>query len=106
MISNKANLVIEQGSTFNAVVILSGDIGNTAWQSRSHIRKHYQSTNFYVLTTNVVGSNLTLNMTATDTAAMQAGRYVYDIEMIDEANTVYRILEGTVTVTPEVTKTA
>ena len=40
-----------------------------------------------------------------DTAALKAGKYVYDLEIkMDEENKVYRILEGTITVSPEVTK--
>ena len=104
MASNKVGLLIEQGATFSALIVLSGDLGNTAWTTRSQMRKHFQSSNYYVINTNLSGANLTLSLTASESANITAGRYVYDVEMIDEANNVYRILEGNITVTPEVTR--
>jgi len=38
------------------------------------------------------------------TAALSPGRYVYDVELKSSSNSISRILEGLVTVTPEVTK--
>jgi hypothetical protein len=35
---------------------------------------------------------------------MEPGRYVYDIEAVSGANVITRVIEGIVTVTPEVTK--
>ena len=50
----------------------------------------------------------TLSLTNTQTDALKAGRYVYDIELSytdSAANTIIeRILEGQITVTPSVTK--
>ena len=46
--------------------------------------------------------NLTANPTAT--AAVEEGIYVYDLEIESSAGNVTRILEGQVTVTPEVTR--
>jgi len=51
---------------------------------------------------------VTLSLTNTQTDALKAGRYVYDVEIsfVDsDANTVVeRILEGRIQVTPSVTK--
>ena len=50
-----------------------------------------------------------LTLTNTQTSAMKAGRYVYDVELAvtdSASNTlVERILEGQITVTPSVTRT-
>ena len=43
-------------------------------------------------------------MTANATANVVAGRYVYDVELVDGGGVVTRLLEGIVTVTPQVTK--
>ena len=43
-----------------------------------------------------------LNLTSTQTAAITAGRYVYDVFLTDSSNTVTRVVEGIVTVTPRV----
>lgn len=47
---------------------------------------------------------ITLSLTATLTAGIPATRYVYDLEMISSGGVVTRLLEGYVTVTPEVTR--
>jgi hypothetical protein len=47
---------------------------------------------------------ITVSLTATETAALAAGRYVYDLEMVSSGGLVTRLLEGVVTVSPEVTR--
>ena len=51
---------------------------------------------------------VTISLTNTQTDALKAGRYVYDVEMsyVDSAgdNIIERVLEGKVHVTPSVTK--
>ena len=46
---------------------------------------------------------VTISLTAEETSAVKAGRYVYDIEITSIEETV-RVLEGIVVVNPEVTK--
>lgn len=48
--------------------------------------------------------NITLSLSPTVTSAIAAGKYVYDLEMISSGGQVTRLLEGTITVTPEVTR--
>ena len=45
-----------------------------------------------------------MNMTANTTSAIEEGIYVYDIEITSSAGTVTRLMEGSVTVNPEVTR--
>lgn len=51
---------------------------------------------------------VTLTLTNTQTDALKAGRYVYDVELSfidsDDNTVIERILEGRITVTPSVTK--
>ena len=53
------------------------------------------------------GGNITLSLTNTQTGALRAGRWVYDVEMsfVDsDSNTIReRILQGQITVNPQVT---
>lgn len=104
----KANIVIDQGSTFASTVEILDEndeaIDVTNYQARGQIRKHYSSTNAVSFSTSLSNGSLVISLTANQTANMVAGRYVYDIELIDPANTVVRILEGIVTLTPEVTR--
>ena len=45
---------------------------------------------------------LTISLTANQTAALDAERYVYDVEIVSPTNEVTRVLEGIITVRPEV----
>jgi hypothetical protein len=43
-------------------------------------------------------------MNAANTSSITAGRYVYDLEVTDTNNVISRLVEGIVTVTPQVTR--
>ena len=47
---------------------------------------------------------LSISATATATAALEEGIYVYDLELTTSAGVVTRLLQGQVTVSPEVTR--
>ena len=47
---------------------------------------------------------LTLALSANQTSNITFGRYVYDAELIDGSGFVTRIVEGIITVTPEVSR--
>ena len=72
----------------------------------SQIRKTYSSSNSTAFTTALANNNgtLTLSLNNSVTSSLSAGRYVYDVELTDASSVKSRILEGMVTVTPEVTK--
>ena len=61
------------------------------------------STAFSTALANATGT-LTLTLNNSVTSALTAGRYVYDVELTDSSSKISRILEGIVTVTPEVTR--
>ena len=104
----KANMVIDQGTTFSSMIEILDEnddpIDVTSYTARGQIRKHYTSTNSVSFSTALANGSLVISLTANQTANVVAGRYVYDIELVDPAGTVARILEGIVTVTPEVTR--
>ena len=107
--ATKANLIIDQGSTFTTTITLTDDDGNAltllGYTGAGQIRKHYTSSTAVSFTVNISPSTgeVTLSLTATQTAALTAGRYVYDVELTT-GSIVSRVLEGIVTVTPEVTR--
>ena len=78
----------------------------TGYSAASQIRKTHSSSNStaFTCTLTTANSTLTLALNNSVTAAMSAGRYVWDAELTDSAGSISRILEGMVTVTPEVTK--
>jgi hypothetical protein len=107
--ASKANLIIDQGTTFTTTITVTDDDGTaldlTDYTGAAQIRKHYTSSNsvnFSVSITAATGE-VTLSLTANATANIVAGRYVYDCELTN-SGTVSRVLEGIVTVTPQVTR--
>jgi tricorn protease-like protein len=104
----KINLVIDQGSTFTQVISLTGSddiaVNTDVYTARGQIRKHYLSNTSVSFTTILANGDLTLSLTSIQTANIVAGRYVYDVELIDSSNNVTRLMEGIVTITPEVSK--
>lgn len=109
------NIIIEQGATFsrvltyrdsaNAVVNLSG------YTAQMQVRTSYEAADvaFEFSTTNGrislggAAGTITLSMSATETAALSAGSYVYDLKLVSGV-TVSRPFEGTVTVKRGVTR--
>jgi hypothetical protein len=107
----KVNLVIDQGTTYNLHVELNDDNDNPLsgehYTPRAKLRKHYASANattFAATLSNTGTGVLTLSLTAEQTANLQPGKYVYDVEVVDSANSVTRVFEGNALVTPESTK--
>lgn len=108
--STKANLVIDQGSTYNTALNLADQYGDPlylgGYTCLAQIRKWYSSTNSISFATSLDVENgiISLSLTSNQTGNMLAGRYVYDVELTDSSNNVSRVLEGIVTVTPQVTR--
>jgi len=106
----KANIIIDQGSTFSTTLNLDDENGDplslSGYSCESQMRKHYTSSNATSFSTsiNATAGTIELSLTADQTANIVAGRYVYDVELTDSSNVISRILEGIVTVTPNVTR--
>ena len=107
----QANIVIPQGSTFTTYLTLTDDDGValdlTDYSAFGQIRKWYTSSSYVNFTVSIpapaTDGNIYIALTANATANMTPGRYVYDIETRDAGNNTTRVVEGIVTVTPEVT---
>lgn len=109
--SAKANITIDQGSTFSTYLVLTDSFGVplnlTDYTVHSQIRKWYTSstaTTFEVTIANADTGTILLHLSANATANLAPGKYVYDIESHDAANNIARIIEGSISVTPEVTR--
>lgn len=105
----KGNITIDQGTDFSTSIDITDDNGDpidvSAYTGAAQIRKHYTSSNSYSFTVTTSSSGqVVLSMNAATTANIAAGRYVYDCELTSNSNTVSRIIEGIVTVTPQVTR--
>lgn len=111
MAAGYQELFIEQGSDYNTFITLD-DASNepydlTGYQAKSQIRKSYYSTNataeFAINIPDPIAGKISLTLNSANTANISAGRYVYDIVIKDENNSVTRVLEGIVNVLPRVT---
>lgn len=107
-----AELTVDQGTTFNASLDLTNDDGSAInvanYTFESQIRKSYYSSNptanITITTIDAPNGNIRLSMTAANTTNITAGRYLYDIKMTSPTNVTTRVIEGIITITPQVSK--
>jgi hypothetical protein len=106
----KANIVIDQGTDFTAIVDVVDSAGATydleGYTVAAQMRKNYTSSaaTTFVAAHNGIGGAITLSLTNTVTAALEPGRYLYDVEITSEGGVVTRVVEGIATVTPGMTR--
>ncbi len=103
-----------QGETFDRTVTWKIDdtsVNITGYTARMQIRRRHSSTSTVASLTQASGLTLggsagtiQIVLSATATAALDAERYVYDLELVSGSGIVYRVLEGAFNVTPEVTR--
>jgi hypothetical protein len=102
---------IESGATFFTEVTVNDANGSpkdlTNYTVRSQLRKSYYSTtaiDFQINVSDPMNGIIEMSLSSQVTSNIRAGRYVYDVEIEDDENTVTRIFEGIVTVLPNVTR--
>lgn len=107
--ATKLNLFIDQGTDFYTTIEVEDENGVpidlSSYTGRAQMRKHYTSSNYYSFEVNGdVNGKITVWMGSETTANIAGGRYVWDLEMVSEDDKVSRIVEGIVTINPEVTR--
>jgi len=104
---------IDQGSDYENIITINDSSGSprnlTGYTVASQIRKGHGSTTSYPFTAALFGNDpatgrIILTLTNTQTSAIPAGRYVYDIELTSPAGKKSRVIEGIVTLSPETTR--
>mgnify|MGYP003654465007 FL=1 len=113
MSAARYNLIIDQGTDFALEFIVkeSGTAKNlsSGFSARAQIRPTKDHvgdpTKVFecLIQDGSVTGKITAKLTNTQTSAIAAGRYYYDLELV-HSSVVTRLLEGTVTVTQEVTR--
>jgi hypothetical protein len=118
MSAGRHDLIIEQGATFTRTVQWFQADGVTpvnlaGYSARMMIRPSHPSATVLVSLTSTPAAGLVITdatgvvaITITDeqTAALEAGSAVYDLELESSGGQVTRLIEGDVTITPEVTR--
>lgn len=106
-----AYLDIDQGSDFVAVMELENDDGTpmnlSGFTVYSQFRKSYQSVTGYSFVTTVDNAALgkiKLSLLGSVSSGIKPGRYLYDIEIISALGNKVRVVEGIITINPEITK--
>ena len=107
--ASKVNIVVDQGTSFSTAVTVNGaddePVDFTGYTGTSQMRKSYTSSTYYTFDVDFDAyGSVFLSMSANNTSAVPAGRYLYDVEVTNPSGVVSRIIEGIVTVTPQVTR--
>jgi hypothetical protein len=109
------NLTFSQGATWKLAMTYTNSTGDpidlSNYTARMQARPSYESATKVLDLTN--GTGITLGGTAgtidllvpaATTATIGAAQYVYDLEIASASDEVTRVIEGTLLVTPEVTR--
>lgn len=103
------NLVIDKGTTFTEYISYldnnKNPISLQGYTIAGQMRRSFYSANAVTFSANIIDAangNVSISLTAAETANIRDGRYVYDVEATSNT-TVKRIIEGLVTVYPGVT---
>lgn len=104
---------MDQSATYNAIISVNSNTGLplnlSGYTGFSEIKKTYSSintTSSFIVTVNAVAGHIILSMDANTSGNIVAGRYVYDVRVVDGSGNYTRIVEGILTVTPAVSNHA
>lgn len=106
-----ANLEIDQGSDWVSEITLENDdgtpmqlFGSTVY---SQFRKSFGSLIGYSFVASILddtAGKISLSLPGATSSGIRPGRYLYDIEIISGANVKTRVVQGIVTINPEITR--
>ena len=110
--SRYLDLTLDQGATFtqkvNYIDSNKANISLVGYDVRAQMRRSYYSANATAITATVssdTNGEVTLSLAANVTSALKSGRWFYDVEANTASDaTVIRLVEGIITVMPEVTR--
>ena len=110
----RANYIIDQGANFSSTVTVKDSQGValnlTGYTASANMALGHASTRTRTALTIEFASDrttgeITISLTPTQTAALEEGRYVYDVEVTKtDDSTVTRVIQGIVTVSPNATR--
>jgi hypothetical protein len=113
------NFLCNQGATFKRTLTWTDSARAprdlTSYTARMHVRATVDSSTLFLQlttangritlgTTDATKGQVNLTISATDTAALTPGQYVYDLELVSAGGEVTRLVEGNFVVKAEVTR--
>jgi hypothetical protein len=115
MAAGTLDFTIEQGATFNLLLtwkINDVAVNLTGYTARLAARVDVEDTETVLTLTTENGGitlggalgTISLDRTATQTALLPAGTYVYDLELISGVGAVTRLVQGELDISAEVTR--
>ena len=108
-----SNIFIDSGADYTSTVTVTDGTGSaydlTGYTAAAQIRKTYESSAATVSFTVAFNADRTtgqldLTLTGAQTAAVTAGRYVYDLLITSGAGALTRVVEGIAQINPRVTQ--
>ena len=106
-----SNLFVDAGSDYSNIITVSSTNGQpldlTGYTVASQMRKSYSSSTAYAFTASVydaANGKVRLQLSASDSSVIPAGRWLYDVEITSSSGTKTRVVEGIVTITPQITQ--
>ena len=106
-----SNLYVDQGSTYSNIITVTSSTGSaldlTNYSVASQMRKSHKSSTYHSFNASVydaANGKIRLQLTDEQSGAIPEGRWLYDVEIESAAGVRTRVLEGVVTVTPEITR--
>lgn len=106
-----SNLFVDAGTTYSNIITVSASNGQalnlTGYTVASQMRKSYSSSTVHAFTASVYEAStgkIRLQLSPTQSEAIPAGRWLYDVEITSPSGSKTRVIEGIVTVTPQITQ--
>lgn len=106
-------LYMDQGASFKNIINITDDVTNAnvniaGYSVSSQMRRSYYSANasanIVCTISDAANGEITMTLSPANTSNIKAGRYLFDVETTDTTGFKTRIIEGIITVTPEVSR--
>ena len=106
-----ANIFVDQGSDYSNIITVGASNGDglnlSNYTVKSQMRKSYTSSTAYAFTATIYSAatgKVRIQLSAAESEVIPPGRYLYDLEISSPAGVKTRVVEGIVTITPQITQ--
>lgn len=106
-----SNLYVDAGASYSNTITVTASNGSalnlTGYTVASQMRKSYQSSTSYAFTASIhqaTSGKIRLQLTPSQSESIPAGRWLYDVEITSPTGVRTRVVEGIVTVSPQITQ--